>query len=61
MPIGITLALIGTAAAGGMFDGTYKGTLLVQPGSAGDNCHNNNKVTLIIKNNHFDQLWGMPT
>ena len=54
--IAIIIALTVSAAAGGAFDGTYKGGRTVLHTING--CAPLDNIRLVINNNHFDRRWG---
>jgi hypothetical protein len=57
--IAVILALVGTAGAGGAFDGTYKGSQTVLRSRAFW-CHlsNSDHYVTVVRNNHFNRGWG---
>jgi hypothetical protein len=57
VPIAVTLAMAGSAAAGGSFDGIYRGSQTLQLNSNTQLCTNRDDIVLHVQNNHFNWRW----
>ena len=57
-PIGVILALVGTAGAAGSFDGTYRGSVTVVLNNNYQGCSASPDSVLVIRNNHFTRQWA---